>query len=340
MRSIAGVLLSFVGQLAGAHHSVNAFFDQSRIAEIEGIVTRVLWQNPHVGIELRVDGTDGIEEWSLISSSINSLERNNLARDSIRTGDRVRAAGWPDRRAAHSMFITNFLLANGREVRMTATKPQPFRWTRPADTADTSARQPVAVAEGDDRGLFKVWVRGAAYTPRRPIRFTDSALAAQADWDPLTDDPVLECIAPGMPNAILNPYPIEFIDQGDTITLRIEEWHATRSIHLNDVRDPATVPPSPLGFSIGHWEGSTLAVETTRVSWPYLDGDGTPQTVDVRMIERFTLADGGARLDYELTVSEPTSLEVPAVWDAYWLWDPSVTIKPYDCRFEPQPADD
>lgn len=319
---------------ASGHHSVNAFFDQAQMTEVEGMVTRVLWRNPHVGIELRAQGPEGDEEWTLISSSINSLERNNLSSESIQVGDRVRAAGWPDRRAKHSMFITNFLLASGREVRMTATKPQPFRWTTPVDAADTSARRVTVIDDAGAGGLFKVWVRGAAYTPRQPIRFTPSALAAQAAWDPLTDDPVLDCIPPGMPNAILNPYPIEFVDNGDTIMLRLEEWEATRIIHMRNVPDPTAVAASPLGFSVGHWEGPALVIETTRVSWPYLDGDGTPQSQDVTMTERFTVSADGTRLDFELAVVEPLSLEVPAVWDAYWLWDPSVAIKPYACEFE------
>ena len=334
IRCIAAFGLCVTPLGVSAHHSVNAFFDQSRIAEVAGIVTGVQWRNPHVGIELRVEGPDGAEEWTLISSSINSLERNDLSSTSILIGDRVRAAGWPDRRAARSLFITNFLLADGREVRMTATKPQPFRWTSPGDVADTSARR-ATVTDTEGRGLFKVWVRGAAYTQRVPIRFTPSALAAQAAWDPLTDDPVLDCIAPGMPNAILNPYPIEFVDAGDTITLRLEEWQATRTIHMRNAPDPSLVAASPLGFSVGRWEGATLVVETTRVDWPYLDGDGTPQTEDVRMTERFTVSEDGTRLDFELVVDEPVSLEAPAVWDAYWLWDPSVAIKPYECVVDP-----
>jgi hypothetical protein len=333
-RTVIVLLSAVLCVTATAHHSVNAFFDQSRLTEIAGTVTEVRWHNPHVGIDIEVVGENGPETWKLISSAINSLERNDLSRDSIRVGDAVRAAGWPDRRAHNSMFITNFLLANGREVRMTATKPQPFRWTE--DVAAALAAESKASASEDrvdTRGLFKVWVRGAAYTPRRPIRFTPAALAAQAAWDPLTDDPVLDCIAPGMSNAILNPYPIEFIDEGDTIRLRLEEWQSTRIIHMTPDTDPGTVPPSPLGYSVGHWDGPrTLVIETSRVSWPYLDGDGTPQTLDARMTERFTVSDDGRRLDFALVVDEPLSLLEPAIWDAHWVWDPGVEIKPYECE--------
>lgn len=103
---------------------------------------------------------------------------------------------------------------------------------------------------------------------------------------------------------------------------------------MRNAPDSATLAPTALGFSVGRWEGTTLVVETSRVSWPYLDGDGTPQTENVRMIERFAPSEADARLDYALTVIEPASLEEPAVWVAYWLWDPSITLTPYECRLD------
>lgn len=315
---------------AGAHHSVNAFFNQSTITELEGTITGVQWRNPHVGFLLQVSADGNDEEWQLISSSINSLERSGLTPDMFRIGDEVRVAGWPDRRGRNGLFITNFLMANGVEARMTATNPQPLRWTEPRETP-----RPGAVADDNapagDASIFRVWVRAEAYRARRPLRFTPAALAARAQWDPLADDPSLDCVPPGMSNAILNPYPIEFIDEGDTIRLRLEEWQSTRIIHMNTGADPRDVPPSPLGYSTGRWEGDSLVITTTRVNWPYLDGDGTPQSENVVMVERFTVSDDGARLDFELTVTDSANLIEPAIWDAVWVWDPRIEIKPYEC---------
>lgn len=322
-------LMTPLGALA--HHSVNAFFDQSRIIELNGSIVEVFWRNPHVGFTLDVQTRDGEQQWTLISSSINSLERNDITRDLFSVGDHVRVAGWPQRGDRKGMFITNFLMANGEEALMTATKPQPRRWTQTPSAVPTlsqNAETPI------DTSIFRVWVRGEAYRPRRPLRFTAAAEAARQRWDPLTDDPALRCIPPGMSNAILNPYPIEFIDEGDTIRLRLEEWQATRLIHMRNAPPAETMEASPLGYSVGHWEGRTLVIETNRVNWPYLDGDGTPQSENVRMIERFTVSEDGRRLDFELTVDEPLSLLEPAVWEAYWVWNPRVEIKPYECDFE------
>ena len=55
---------------------------------------------------------------------------------------------------------------------------------------------------------------------------------------------------PGLPTAMDNPYPIEFVDEGDRILMRLEEWDGVRTIFL----DPDSVgePIQPrMGVSIG-----------------------------------------------------------------------------------------
>ncbi len=134
-----------------------------------------------------------------------------------------------------------------------------------------------------------------------------------------------------MPNANLNPYPIEFIDDGDMIRLRIEEWDATRTIHMNVEADLPGRASSLLGYSVGRWEGRTLRIETTRVDAPYLDDAGTPQSENAKIIERFTLSEDENRLDYEVIVTDPQFLVEPAIWDAAWIWRPGTEVLPFEC---------
>ena len=55
-------LLPFV---ATAHHSVAGTFDTSRLVEAEGVVTDLLWRNPHVRFSITAaDGSDRIEQWA------------------------------------------------------------------------------------------------------------------------------------------------------------------------------------------------------------------------------------------------------------------------------------
>ena len=89
--------------------------------------------------------------------------------------------------------------------------------------------------------------------------------------------------------------------------------------------------PSPLGVSVGRWDGATLVVTTTRISWPFFSQLGIRQSPAVEIVERFTPTADGSRLDYEMTVTDAATFTRPVVLRQHWLWLPSVTLLPYEC---------
>ena len=93
--------------------------------------------------------------------------------------------------------------------------------------------------------------------------------------------------------------------------------------------------PSPLGFSTGRFDGASLVVTTRRISWPFFSQLGIRQSPAVEIVERFTPAADGSRLDYEMTVTDPATFTRPVVLQQYWLWLPSVTLLPYECTVHP-----
>jgi len=176
---------------------------------------------------------------------------------------------------------------------------------------------------------------GAGATVRARLHSAfEAAQAAREAWNPLTDMLALQCIAPGMPNANMNPYPIEFVDEGEQIRLNIEEWEARRVIDMASTEIPADAPRSLLGYSIGRWEGATLVIETGRVDSPYLDDEGTPMSGEAHITERYTVSSDGSRLDYTVTVTDPPNIVGAAVWDAHWTWVPGTVIRPFECESE------
>ena len=203
----------------------------------------------------------------------------------------------------------------------------PLRWT-------TFAQDSTPVPEDTDAaasGLFKVWGFRELYQLRDPLVLTPVAEAAKAAFNPRTDDLGLRCVPPGMPNAVLNPYPMELIDEGDQIVQRIEEWDARRIIHMTENRpsQPETAPH--LGLSVGRLEGNMLIVETTGIDFPSLDGDGTPMSPEVEILERYTVNEDGTRLEYEVIVTDPVNLVEPAVWENTWVYRPGVEVRPFEC---------
>lgn len=67
-----------------------------------------------------------------------------------------------------------------------------------------------------------------------------------------------------------------------------------RHIHMNAAH-PAKRALSPMGDSIGHWEGDTLVVDTVGVkvdAFTSVDRFGTPQSEAMHVVERYRLIDG------------------------------------------------
>jgi phage-related protein len=91
IRVLIGTLaLSAVPVLVSAHHS-SAMFDQSRSLTLKGAIKEFRWTNPHVLIQLLVEGSEGqqAEEWSIEMDSPESLARGGWRPDMLRTDDTV-----------------------------------------------------------------------------------------------------------------------------------------------------------------------------------------------------------------------------------------------------------
>ena len=73
---------------------------------------------------------------------------------------------------------------------------------------------------------------------------------------------------PGMPAMMNNPYPIEFVDDGDRILLRLEEWDGRRVIHLNDDVNVDSQPATPTGYSVGVWKGTPSSSQPAGSTMP------------------------------------------------------------------------
>jgi hypothetical protein len=201
--------------------------------------------------------------------------------------------------------------------------------------------------EGDrsrpELGLFRVWSHTRTIARLFPevtdptadvnaYPLTPAARAQLAEFDRGTDNPTANCVPKGMPTIMEAPYPIEFVRQenGD-ILLKLEEYDLTRPIYMSAGVTRELPQPSPLGFSVGRFEGATLVVTTTRISWPFFSQLGIRQSPSVEIVERFTPSTDGDRLDYEMTVTDPATFTRPVVLRQYWLWLPSVTLLPYEC---------
>ena len=74
------------------------------------------------------------------------------------------------------------------------------------------------------------------------------------------------CLPDGMPGMMSGPFPMEILQSKGQITMIQEAYTQVRRILLDREQKPIDeVKPGFYGRSVGHWEGSTLAVDTVGI---------------------------------------------------------------------------
>ena len=325
-----------------AHHSPNVHFDRGNIVEIAGTLTEVSWRNPHTTLVIEAVGENGqLETWVAETRAALQMERTNLTPNIFHVGDELRVAGFPGRRNRTAIYATNILLTDGSEL--IAENFAGLRWSdRLAGAAlgEYQAQKIESEAHDLDTGIFRVWSRDgsiihpgideterALWIDEYPL--TERAREAQANWDPVADNPYILC-QNAMPAIMDQGFPLEFVQQGNTIFLYLEELDTVRRINMAANISSPEEGAGPLGYSVGYWESETLVVTTTNIDWPWFDQRGIPQE-NLHLVERFTPSTDGRSLGYELTVTDPAIFTESVVLTRRWIYVPGEEIKPYDC---------
>ncbi len=318
---------------ASAHHTFAGVFDMGNLIEIEGEVTYVLWQNPHVRFSVQTD--DG-EIWDVETNSVSIIQRMDISSELLNIGDPLRVAGYPSRRGDTAMWTNHVLLADGRELVLRPGFEPHWR-----DGALGSSE--AWLAEGSDargtpaeaRGIFRVWSTHFQrnFSGNEGLFTGDYPLTAEARelrdaYDPVADNPIPGCTPKGMPWIMAQPYPVELTQAGENIEYRTEEYDLVRTFYMDE---DATTDGSPslLGHSVGRWEGDELVVETRNISWRFFDNSGVQHSEALELVERFSLNEDGSRLRYTLIATDPVTFTEPVVLDKEWLWRPGEVVRPF-----------
>lgn len=335
------VAAALVTSSASAHHST-AEYDAKRTVEARGEIVTVLWANPHVRFTVStkaIDGNDAL--WEIESADLTRLDRAGLPHDIVKVGDVVRFAGNPSTRRDRRMYVTNLLVADGREILLRGNVMPRFAAADRVVHTDPSYSPRAAGAAADNRFFGRVFVpmrEGKAPGWVADPPFTPEARKKQAAYDEVVDDPVLGCVSPGMPRVMLRsgPYAIRFVEHGSDLVLQNEWFEIDRTIHMDGQSPPADAPYTPLGYSAGRWDGDALVITTTHIDWPYFEIYGlvgVPQSRAMRIVERFTPRDGGTTLQYDWTATDPSAFTMPVSYENYatFRWQPSIQFLPYNC---------
>ncbi len=107
---------------------------------------------------------------------------------------------------------------------------------------------------------------------------------------------------------------------------------AERMIFLDGRSRPPVEEISQQGHSIGWWEDDTLVVETTNfteiIYGAIANGSGK------RLIERFTLSEGGKDMNYSFVMEDPEYLVGEVSGGHRYIYRPELGFEGLDCDLE------
>jgi hypothetical protein len=140
----------------------------------------------------------------------------------------------------------------------------------------------------------------------------------------LGNDPLGSCDPLGYPrNLMQNSRAFEFIQVPGKI-VQLFEWNfAVRQIFMDGRKIPDDVDPRWFGYAVGHWDGSTLVVDSAGYNdKTWLDGFGNPHSEDMTLQERWQHPDA-------MTLAVTMTLTDPKIYTKPW-----VSAKPMNFKLQ------
>ena len=186
--------------------------------------------------------------------------------------------------------------------------------------------------DGEDRGAWRATrlVRPGSPPPPNPVDLTgiwgepdyigkgvfdltEAGRTADAVYDETMDDPILRCVSDGMIRMSHGPFDIEVLDVNNRIIILYEDMHEIRRVYLDrGFPDDIENMNLSMGYSIGHWEGSTFVIETRGLKRGVWDAPGMPISSNAVFTERWYLDDDG-RLHIEFSMDDPVNYHRPGL---------------------------
>ncbi len=145
------------------------------------------------------------------------------------------------------------------------------------------------------------------------------------------DSQAANCLPPGMPGIMGQPYPMEFLITPGLVTIVIEAYSQVRHIYTDGRPLPEDPDPKFFGTSIGRWDNGTLVAETIGFS-PHTEiAPNTPHSDKMKIVERFRLADPDT-MTIETTITDPEALSAPFTTTRTLRRHRAWTIAEYICE--------
>lgn len=118
------LVVLFAAPLLG-HHSVAATFDASKAMTVQGTITKVEWNNPHVWIYMNVTGADGaIHVWRIQVAAPGALGKAGFEKSLIDLSKSFSIVVWPAFDGSQYANGRTLTLSDGRTFDVSDKWPQ------------------------------------------------------------------------------------------------------------------------------------------------------------------------------------------------------------------------
>ena len=113
--AVAG--LSMAVAPLSAHHGRGAAFDMKKQVTMRGVVTQVLWRNPHVRILMDIKGQDGVvKNWSFENTGTANLAQGGYSKNTLKVGQELTVVANPAANGTPVGITIKFVTTDGKEV--------------------------------------------------------------------------------------------------------------------------------------------------------------------------------------------------------------------------------
>lgn len=145
------------------------------------------------------------------------------------------------------------------------------------------------------------------------------------------DDPVAQCLPPGVPRVTtVGLMPMQIVQTPTQVVMLYEYMNVFRVIPVNG-KHPDDMEPSYLGDSVGRWDGDTFVVDVTSFNdKTWLLGTGTFHTEALHVTERYTRVDKD-QINYDVVMEDPNVLTKPWVFHSTLMLRDGTRLREYPC---------
>jgi len=177
--------------------------------------------------------------------------------------------------------------------------------------ANTPPPPPPPPADPNSPPLATFFNIGANIKDGLPLQAWAAEVLAKRKADNSKDNPDAHCLPMGLMQFHMHPQPRKIVQTPKEMIIMYEANYGLRQIYTDGRALPADPEPWWYGYSVGHWDGDTLVVETTGYRDDiWLDVWGSPLTSAGKTIERFRRPNFGT-MQIDVTVDDPKAYTKP-----------------------------